>query len=154
MEWNLDMGPNAVLFFSHSEVVSGCYLILALNIKGSGLLLGNVDSRKFSAERKRGKAVDPTRLCDVELSANSFFFFFYWTIQKLQHHLHSQNQGLLLSFWHVSYCWIPILEVILGVFVMPATIMPCKFLFKQMHLLYFSLIERCCAPQNEAFNTK
>lgn len=70
------MGPNAVLFFSHSEVVSGCYLILALNIKGSGLLLGNVDSRKFSAERKRGKAVDPTRLCDAELSANSFFFFF------------------------------------------------------------------------------
>lgn len=76
MEWNLDMGPNAVLFFSHSEVVSGCYLILALNIKGSGLLLGNVDSRKFSAERKRGKAVDPTRLCDAELSANSFFFLF------------------------------------------------------------------------------
>lgn len=77
MEWNLDMGPNAVLFFSHSEVVSGCYLILALNIKGSGLLLGNVDSRKFSAERKRGKAVDPTRLCDAELSANSFFFFIF-----------------------------------------------------------------------------
>ena len=74
MEWNLDMGPNAVLFISHSEMVSGCYLILALNIKGSGLLLGNVDSRKFSAERRWGKAVDPTTLCDVELSANRFFF--------------------------------------------------------------------------------
>ena len=80
--------------------------------------------------------------------------FLYWTVQKLQHHLHSQNQALLLSFCQVSYCWIPILEVILGVFVMPATIMPCKFLFKQMHLPYFSLIERCCVPQNEAFNTK
>lgn len=53
-----------------------------------------------------------------------------------------------------SLLLISILEVILGVFAMPATIMPCKFLFKQMHLLYFSLIERCCAPQNEAFNTK
>ena len=56
MEWNLDMGPNAVLFFSHSEMVSGCYLILELNIKGSGLLLGNVDSRKFSAERIWGES--------------------------------------------------------------------------------------------------
>lgn len=74
MEWNLDMRPNAVLFFSHSEMVSRCYLILALNIKGSGLLLENVDSRIFSAERIWGKAVDPTSLCDVELSANRFSF--------------------------------------------------------------------------------
>lgn len=50
MEWNVDMGPNAI-FFSHSEMVPGCYLILALNFKGSGLFQAMRTAEILSAER-------------------------------------------------------------------------------------------------------
>jgi hypothetical protein len=33
MKWNLDIEPNAI-FFPPEKTVSGCYLILDLNIKG------------------------------------------------------------------------------------------------------------------------